>query len=573
MQVEPAESKQLTWDRRNVLHVARKRLPLSFFDDEDTQDYYKCLNSEIVMPRRNAMTKILLDEFSKMRENVKQILANNKSKFSFNVDGWTAPNSHSFFGISVHFVNEDWLAPSIALELVPSKGLHAGKDIAKTFYDCLEYFDLKDKINGITLDNVASNTTFIQELKKLLDNDGIEFDVENQHFKCFLHIFNLGVQDILHLVNENSSFMDNNDKDVDGDDDLDDEELDEEDIEHDNFFNRIIIKIRKTFKKLRRQELLMAKLNSFCDACGINFITPILDVKTRWNSTYEMLNVFFKLLPAIRLLWDNCPIVNNFKVQDRQLCSLKIVFDLLKYFAYLTKILSSEKDATLPTAVVGLNTLLDKLEETMKKLNDKPDLTREDEIIISCIIKGRDKLIKHYKKCNWIYCVALLLDPRFKLERFKSTEWGKDLKDIAEKRFKNIFRYQYYNKNVIESDAESSQNSAEEEFVEFKSVYAPQKKVSWESEINKYLTSPRANYKTNILQWWADNKKEYPILSQMARDILGTTASTVFIERFFSAGPQIMTNRRNRLRNETLNALMCIYAWQKCILKADICYR
>ena len=38
----------------------------------------------------------------------------------------------------------------------------------------------------------------------------------------------------------------------------------------------------------------------------------------------------------------------------------------------------------------------------------------------------------------------------------------------------------------------------------------------------------------------------------MARDILSTTASSVFIERFFSGGPLIMTDRRNRLHDDLL---------------------
>lgn len=71
--------------------------------------------------------------------------------------------------------------------------------------------------------------------------------------------------------------------------------------------------------------------------------------------------------------------------------------------------------------------------------------------------------------------------------------WGKELKKPAEQKFKKIFKHQYYNKHVTESDIKSSQNfSEEEDFVEFKSVYAPKKVVSWESELNKYLKSPRA---------------------------------------------------------------------------------
>lgn len=70
--------------------------------------------------------------------------------------------------------------------------------------------------------------------------------MENQHFKCFLHILNLDVQDILHLVNKNSSFLYQN-----RDCESVDEKSDDEDTENENFFYEMIIKIRSILKKLR----------------------------------------------------------------------------------------------------------------------------------------------------------------------------------------------------------------------------------------------------------------------------------------------------------------------------------
>lgn len=100
------------------------------------------------------------------------------------------------------------------------------------------------------------------------------------------------------------------------------------------------------------------------------------------------------------------------------------MFELLKYFQYLTKILSSDKD-------VSSNTLLDKLDEAISEFDKKHDSTQENMIILSSLVKGCNKLIKHYKKCNWVFYIALLFDPRFKVKGFNSTEWDKDLKDIG----------------------------------------------------------------------------------------------------------------------------------------------
>lgn len=55
-----------------------------------------------------------------------------------------------------------------------------------------------------------------------------------------------------------------------------------------------------------------------------------------------------------------------------------------------------------------------------------------------------DKLIKHYCKCNWIYCISLILDPKHKVEGFDATTWGKNLKDCSISKFEYVYKNNYY---------------------------------------------------------------------------------------------------------------------------------
>lgn len=73
------------------------------------------------------MSGIITDEFPRMQNNVKEILQKNESKISFNVDGWSTKNFDSYYGITAHFINEDWISISLAIDLVQSQGIHAGK--------------------------------------------------------------------------------------------------------------------------------------------------------------------------------------------------------------------------------------------------------------------------------------------------------------------------------------------------------------------------------------------------------------------------------------------------------------
>ena len=186
---------------------------------------------------------------------------------------------------------------------------------------------------------------------------------------------------------------------------------------------------------------------------------------------------------------------------------------------------------------------------------------------------GRDKIIKHYSKCNWICCISLVLDPTFKYKGFDTTRWGLELKKESIRRFEKLFTTQYYLESEMAPAPENSLSLAEsmEDPLGFSKVYSSNESTpSWKMELNEYTQSRTANYGDNILEWWKKNQGVYPNLARMARDILGITPTTVFIERFFSGGPLLMTQKRTSMADKTLKKLMCLYSWSKSSLKKQI---
>lgn len=49
-----------------------------------------------------------------------------------------------------------------------------------------------------------------------------------------------------------------------------------------------------------------------------------------------------------------------------------------------------------------------------------------DTIVANSLHENRYKMLKHYRKCNWVYVGVLTLDPRHKSNTFELTVWGKE---------------------------------------------------------------------------------------------------------------------------------------------------
>lgn len=564
------------WGRRTAVWVAYKRLPISFFDDEVTQKFFGLLNPSVAMPKKNPMRHLIIREFENMQKDVQLLLQNVTSRISFTVDGWTAPNSRSCYGVTAHFLNHIWNPIAFALDLIPSQGQHKGRDIAKVFFECIKFYGIHEKIGGITLDNAASNTTFIKELGTLLMAENIEFNTEDQHFFCFAHVLNLAVQDLFTAINvdcpESIIFFEEEKGENDSQDIEEEEEEEEEKNEGLTSIGLIISKIRKTFRKIKNTEDLLSKLEIWCSASEIKFLKPKIDVKTRWNSTSIMIDLAFRLRVALMPMWTNIAPLKKFKISSSEWQILEFIRQFLQHFTYLTNLLSAEKKTTLPVLVVAINMLLDKIEKIISEVENL-NYSDEQVLLMNGLRDCRDKILKHYDKTNWIYCVAMILDPRHKYGGFDTTEWGRSLKDRSIKAFRKLYKEKYYTSGTQQSDRNEKKNADLFEFEEMlSSIYVQEKSTeSWDAEIDDYISTPRATFSENILSWWKTNEKKYLFLSQMAKDILGIQATSVPVERFFSIGSQVMTDRRTRLKDDAFRALMCINSWTKSEVKSSIC--
>lgn len=232
----------------------------------------------------------------------------------------------------------------------------------------------------------------------------------------------------------------------------------------------------------------------------------------------------------------------------------------------------SKDGATLPSVIVAFNLLLDRIEKAIEKLGD------DNADLINAFEAGKEKLLKHFRKTNWIYCISLILDPRHKTKRFQKTEWGKQMQEYSITKFEELYKNSYYKEQNKDVETEKTKKSKQGLELDLEDFYSEENNKDdsinsneeWRTEIDDYYAERTAPVEVDILEWWKVHSKMYPNLSRMARDILSVQATSVEVERLFSQCSLIMTNRRNSLNDDTFKALICLHCWAKSDLRNAI---
>ncbi|XP_051170094.1 uncharacterized protein LOC127287303 [Leptopilina boulardi] len=190
-----------------------------------------------------------------------------------------------------------------------------------------------------------------------------------------------------------------------------------------------------------------------------------------------------------------------------------------------------------------------------------------------------DKILKHYRKFNWVYSSVLILDPRFKYEMFQKTKWGREMASDSLKKFNKIFEDLYAPKksrNQPEDNFQSphdnnaSANENDKDEFNILSFFEQVSVPAWREEVDGYLKAPFADRKTDIGLWWKQNQNIYPNLSRMARDLFSIQATSAPAERLFSKAGLIIRKQRNRLNNESARTCICLNSWMTCSLHSII---
>ncbi|KZV59355.1 hypothetical protein PENSPDRAFT_723249, partial [Peniophora sp. CONT] len=224
----------------------------------------------------------------------------------------------------------------------------------------------------------------------------------------------------------------------------------------------------------------------------------ILDVKTRWCSTHQMLRRFLDFRNVINVHVAANNDLAQYRLSANKWDAISLVTEWLKSFRSATTDMSSTKSSMLSSVHAVFRGLQDDLKTTVRALSEStPQVLKQE------LIAAHTKLSDYYYKSDAspYYTWATLLDQR-----------------ISYTGLKNDFEFDY---DLTEHLEESKQKL----HAHFLKKYAGR----------------------DPLQWWYDNRKTFPNLFLLARDILCIPGSAVAVKRIFSSGRDMVPVRRANL--------------------------
>ena len=283
--------------------------PFNIVDNNYFKAFINHFCPRYTIPGRQQVKKYIIDAFNNRRTNIINELHQIEGNFSLTADMWTSINNEAYLGLTIHYVDSNWCLCNFLLDIIPFTTNHSGINIANEILRVLGEFRISDKIIALTTDNESAMLVCGREIADALD---AELSSKNfSHYRCAAHVLNLSVNKGLKLVSDS------------------------------------IDKVHALVVKIKDSTRLCDRRRAFCKIQDIKDLKPILNVKTRWNSTYYMLERLIKLEPALFLLSAENQSIKDLYPNDDDWVTIKDTLIVLEPLEKATKHLLASSYPTM----------------------------------------------------------------------------------------------------------------------------------------------------------------------------------------------------------------------------------
>ncbi|XP_059650339.1 zinc finger BED domain-containing protein RICESLEEPER 2-like [Cornus florida] len=219
------------------------------------------------------------------------------------------------------------------------------------------------------------------------------------------------------------------------------------------------------------------------------------------------------------------------------------------------------------------------------QLTLREEMDSKDQFMSKMATQMYSKFVKYWSDYSMILAIAVILDPRYKLGfvifSYNKLNGDNNIEStLVHDALFNLFDQYLLNspmacttKSTSSPNDESGNRQVDEGKLTKKFIDVMKEFDSFEndkllgnaqkSELELYLDEPKINRNANldVLTYWKANQFRYPMLAQMARDILSIPITTVVFESAFSVGGRVLDQYRSALKPENVEALVCTRDW------------
>ncbi|XP_078695029.1 E3 SUMO-protein ligase ZBED1-like [Branchiostoma floridae x Branchiostoma belcheri] len=521
-QARMPESKKHTITARVCQYLVKSLRPYQTVEDPYFRAMVHEMNPLYRLPNRHDVSERLIPAmYDAALTTLKQELAT-ADHVSLTGDGWTSRVADHYMTITVHYL-KDWQLQCKVLQTLKGEVRQTGENITVEIDECLKDFQLEGKVRAMTTDNARAMINATS-----MSGTGISLG-------CFAHILNLAAQKMLSARGVPA----------------------------------LLGIIRPVITYFRKSYMGKIVLKEKQEALGLPCNSLILDCKTRWNSTYLMVERFVRQYPAIvsATLDDRIKKKDEFKklqkASDDDMGKMETFMQVAELLYKMTTAMSSEQK---PTAGMVLP-MLEKLRVHFS--------TSEDDNPFAARLKAsvREDLAKRYQDTTQKEFLeeATALDPRFKsfikdesvwdrlCEKVTSKQAIKEEPDVEKEVEVKVEPTEMENEDI---KAPRKMTALEEIFqdedeVEITHVEPPTPvRVRIQAEINTYREMPKIKSTDDAGDFWRRKSEELPglpLLANLAREYLTIQATSVASERIFSTAGDVVSAERACLDPENVN--------------------
>ncbi|CAN1145102.1 Putative AC transposase [Linum perenne] len=531
-------------------------LPFIFVEKVEFVRFMKRCCPMFDIPGRKTIRTDCVKIFLERKDSLKSFFNSKGSgTISITTDCWTSLRNHSFICLTAHFIGRNW---QLHKKIINFKKItsHKGEDVADSIITCLDEWGIK-RVLCCTLDNASANDVAIRHLRERLQlRVGNTLDGRFLHMRCVAHIINLVVQTGIEVIG---------------------------------------ISVRRVREACKW-------ITASAESMLIKYTKELtLDMPTRWNATYIMLEhaepyeeafrCYEGMMPAfvadLNKLTHDGIVVGPPTSEDWT--KVRWMMEYLKKFYDLTKMCD---------LLDFINNMADSDDEEIKSMalrmkakvakywsEEIEDNTRMNKLLyIAAVIDPRQKL-RHVEKClKHIYCsyraselvlgvrVVLselveayrhhLLPPRPPRDADVDASQGSNSGSASAKRQRVADALKRRSDRGSLSSLRSDSDDDEYTHMDELSLYLnegtfKERKSAHQGDGNETDVVD----KFDVLKWWSTYGLAYPILSEIARDVLAIPISSVASEAAFSTGGRIMDSYRTSLHPNMLEAIVCTEDW------------